>query len=395
MEWSFKDDEDNAFTQFFAPKPASTWALEEEISAEEVSAEGDAIKNEYEGFEAALLKIAALDPIQGDVTPPPLSTPFVFDSLGDSAPSTPFDDEEDIIDIPFNPDPDFSFEAVQFEKSPATQPSALFDYAQFEEVEVEDHTLQVSAPAEAEIEVSFDAERRFMGARRNEAQFGSAPQLRREEFGLSNVLFEVLRQTALLASSPKDVRDAYFAVIEVPEDVPVAPASSANASSTSNVLASMEIDDHDIMQLRPVPRNGVGVMDRVVATPKETPTEPVVTEAQVDSIVERARHSQIDPLIDAGDVEGETSYFKDLSAKNDIFSTTMEIDSKKPRKQDKENSKWERGDDDIFVAKDEKHHHRRNRKADKKNDPDPITMEIVIEEGKKKSRLMEILTKKL
>jgi hypothetical protein len=393
MEWSFKDDEDNAFTQFFAPKPASNWALEEEISDEEVSGEGDAIKNEYEGFEAALLKIAALDPIQGDVTPPPLSTPFVFDSLGDSSPSTPFDDEEDIIDIPFNPDPDFSFEAVQFETRPVTQPSELFDYAQFEEVEVEDHALQVPAPAA--IEVSFDAERRFMGARRNEAQFGSAPQIRREEFGLGDDLFQVLRQTALLASSPKDVRDAYFAVIEVPEDVPVAPASSANASSTSNVIASMEIEDHDIMHLRPVPRNGVGVMDRVLATPKETPTEPVVTEAQVESIVEISRHSQIDPLIDAGDVEGETSYFKDLSAKNDIFSTKMEIDSKKPPKQDKENSKWERGDDDIFIAKDEKHHHRRNRKADKKNDSDPITMEIVIEEGKKKSRLMEILTKKL
>ena len=394
MEWSFKDDEDSAFTQFFAPKPTAKWDTEvEEIPDEGTAADGDLVRNEYEGFEAALLKIAALDPIQEDLAPPSPVTPFVFDSLGTSEPFEPFDDEEDIIDIPFNPDPSFSFETVQFETNPASTPLEVFDYDQFEEEQVAEDTTP--PPVVQEVEVSFDAERRFMGARREALIFGSAPQVRREEFGLSKELFEVLRKTALLTTSPKEVRDSYFSIIETPVSQPSTSNEDSKENSATSVVESHEVEDLDIMQLRPVPRNNVGIMDRVQTPSKEAPAEATVTETQVETILERARHTKIDPVIDPEATDDDGSYFRDLSAKNDMFGTTMELDAKKLRRQEKGNAKWERGDDDIFVAKDEKHHHRRSRKSEKVDSSDPITMEIVMEEPKKKSRLMEILTKKL
>ncbi|MDA8196575.1 MAG: hypothetical protein M0019_05100 [Actinomycetota bacterium] len=391
MEWSFKGDEDDAFNKFFAPKPASKWESDDEAGAVEESS----VKNEYEGFEAALLKIAALDPIDEETSAPTAPTHFVFDSFGAIESSEePFDDEEDIIDIPFNPDPNFSYETFNFAKSEAAKAAEVFDYDEFEE-----DTPEVTTPVAtaADVEVNFDAERRFMGARGNESLLGGAPKMRRDEYGISKELFETLRKTALLASSPKEVRESYFTVAESASDKPnVVPSGDVTDDLASKPIESSDSDDIDIMQLRPVLRNSVGVIERQVTAPTETAAIQVVTDAQVESIVERARKTKIDPVADEpnlGDDDG--SFFKDLSAKNNIFGTTMEIDSKKLQKQEKTNAKWERGDDDIFVAKDEKHHHRRSKKSSKNDDSDPVTMEIIMDEGKKKSRLMEILTKKL
>ncbi|MDA8278140.1 MAG: hypothetical protein M0Z45_08090 [Actinomycetota bacterium] len=388
MEWSFKDDEDNAFAQFFAPKPTPEWTLDEEEVADDTVVDSDAVRNEYEGFEAALLKIAALDPIDDEVVAPLPSTHFVFDSFGSTSSSEPFDDEEDIIDIPFNPDPNFSFESMQFEKKPVVEPIEIFDYEKFAEEATEDEEV---APVLPEIEVNFDAERRFMGARRNELIFGNNAPARREGYGISNELFEVLRQTALLTASTKDVRSSYFTIVEDP--------SPAKLQPEEKISVPLEVEDLEIMQLRPVPRNSVGVMDRVSIAPKEGAANTVVTEAQVESIVDRARKREIepalDPVIDVEEDSEDTPFFRDLSTKNNIFGSSMEIESKRSRKRDKDNSKWESADDDIFVAKEERHHHRRGRKAARNDVSDPITMEIMIEEGKKKSRLMEILTKKL
>ncbi|WP_201733282.1 hypothetical protein [Acidithrix sp. C25] len=393
------------------------------------------LKNDYEGFEAALLKIANLDPLESgkgygyfneDEEPsdpkviPKLDT---FVSEGIKSESIDLDhipsNDDEFIEIPFNPEPSYNFHY----QNPFTGEEAEYVFkgdASSKVDPVEEQPLAREVPSEAGTFGKSGAERRFMGARSYVDPYPSkgTDEGRKRTPGISADAFNALRRTALFANPETSVRKSYFEVMDPEEDGNSIESDSDGLGNDHMPTSSIKLkvgtnNANDTVQppkQRQIITFGVSSAisphsSEITGFSSRVGRGKAPSNSAEHSVVDRAKSAPItaSPGNPSDESRGnEEGFFKDLETKNNIFGNTMELDSKRVAKESNQAHPipWSRGDDDLFSTNaniDSSSHSKGRRGSRRKNEiaSDPITAEITITQPAKKSKIMAILTKKL
>ena len=205
-----------------------------------------------------------------------------------------------------------------------SQPSMVF---RFEEPEAEPmvaESHQIEEPeaepmgigAEVNASDQSDAERRFVGTGgpADMPEVEASPRRSRLERA-----FQVLRRTALLASDTDAVRDELFEIVDRsesalgeepgPDKVPAAAAPSASEPA-------------DRANSEPVVPAAAAPLTIPIGQARESSHEPLLTSTSLAVDYRSAQPEE-------NDEAARSTFFTEMTAKNEAFSNTMEIDARK------------------------------------------------------------------
>lgn len=423
MEWPDENEPEEEFlsnffseTEEFEFNSFRPTSFDTDLDDEqENSAERENPLSEYDGYEAALIKLAALDPLDN------------YDFNGsDAEPQTDSkssegwmnqlneinENDDEFIDIVYNPNPSFNFEYIEVDREEQPTPSA----------EVEIHQ---DIPAEFSKMYQSLAEQRFMGSQQSSSDpFASSNDLPRPDistaFDQIRVL-ETLRRVALLGAEASTVRQEWFPIVEMEMkptslpaiDVPGEPGEGTPSATLLNTPAATiaqytvhdPIDSATESQLNIHSNASIEPEARLTPNDELTSNQSEMIELEQEDhglTIENVPTASTTLTTDQDDEphNPKEGFFADLQAKNDMFGSTLEIDARKLAQKLESASEWHRGDDDVFVGKAAKRmsrsksrdRHAKSFEIDSKSQ-EPATEELHLQ-IKKRGRIMASLTKK-